>query len=143
VGPAYVVACVFKDEALGVFQIGFACRSNVIDAARKATAEALHLRRMALALMDPASALWQYEFQCHPADRSLLPFREDRKYAEHAGWHFNYLTKLPMQAQFYLDRRSWSRAWRKTLTSQTVSISELPNFSSGDWLEAACRSLVA
>lgn len=120
--PGFTVAGCLHDQEHDILVLGFATRTNLADALRKASAESWQLRRLSLQLLDRGSALWR------DIDRGRLPmptrpFRPDRRYAESFREDFADMHQLTYNTQFFLDPRTHPPALAR-LTGEPCSFAE-------------------
>ena len=97
-----VMAGVVANSQEQLINIGFACRSNPIQATLKAWTEALTLQEGSRDLLDP-NGLTRQGIAWNLVPDVLKPWRQDRAYRHDFRPDFRDITDLLLQQQFFLD----------------------------------------
>lgn len=127
-----VMAGVLENVREKYFNIGFGCRPNPIDAARKAWTEALTLQEGSRDMDDPNGLLRTSVEKWDLIDVPYKDWRQDRQYLDDYRADFRDVSDLLQQQQVNLDPRclEQARPWVDTPRTRTfASIPGLPDRS--------------
>ncbi|MGY5765357.1 YcaO-like family protein [Brachybacterium sp. DNPG3] len=122
-----VVAVVVHDAALRILAVGTAARPRMLDAARKAAAEAVSLRSYSKGLLDADGGAWlAVDLGLFGASR-LAPFRADRRYLDSFAPDLSDMHDLCCNSQYYLDPRALAEVDRLRRPERMLAAEELPD----------------
>jgi len=127
-----VMAGVLENTKEGYFNIGFGCRPDPVEAARKAWTEALTLQEGSRDLDDPQGLLRTSVEKWDLIDVPYKDWRKDRKYLDDYRSDFRDISDLLQQQQANLDPRclEHARSWVDTPGTRTFeSVPSLPDRS--------------
>lgn len=133
-----VMADVLQDTAQSLLTVGFAARSDPLEAGLKAWAEALTLRELAIDLLDPDGGYRRMFARGRLPDQGVKPWRPDRGYLESYRPDFRDVISLICQAQVHLDPAAQALVkplvdpggTRQMVDLPTVAGADLPSYQS-------------
>ncbi|GAB2757166.1 YcaO-like family protein [Streptomyces bullii] len=108
------MAALVHDPRLGLYAAGFACKYDPAEAARKAVLEAVHTWVFTQGLTDPDGWVFQAVEAGLLARGLYLDHREDGRYLDACGEHFEHVRDLGAHVQVWLDERMAPEARRFT-----------------------------
>lgn len=124
-----VVAVVVYDPQLQILAVGTAARPSLIEAARKAAAEAVSLRSYSKGLLSPDGGAWQaVDLGLFGASR-LAPYRADRRYAASFASDFSDMNDLCCNSQYYLDPQALAKVLRLHRPQHVLPAEALPDLA--------------
>lgn len=127
-----VIGAFLEDSQHDVVALGTACRAEPAAAALKALCEAIQLRTLSLALLDPSSGVWRaMEQSIHPVTL-YKPYRPDRAYLDDFRPDLRDIVDLAAQAQLYLDPRMRQHITRILAPSHELTLDDLPDVDESD-----------
>lgn len=121
-----VMAGILENTKDRYFNIGFGCRPNPLDAARKAWTEALTLQEGSRDLDDPNGLLRTSVEKWDLIDVPYKDWRSDRRYLEDYRSDFRDVSDLLQQQQVNLDPRCLERVRPWLDTPRTRSYASVP-----------------
>ncbi|CAM2005485.1 YcaO-like family protein [Acanthopleuribacter pedis] len=101
-----VVVGIVEDPVNHFINIGFGCRPDPVEAAKKAWSEALTLQEGSRDLLQPESLLRMSAEEWGMLSVPYLPHRADRRYLDSFDPEFRDVTDLMLQQQVFLDPRA-------------------------------------
>jgi len=122
-----VMAGALENTIEGYFNIGFGCRPDPVEAARKAWTEALTLQEGSRDMDDPNGLLRTSVEEWGLIDVPYKPWRKDRRYLDDYRPDFRDVSDLLQQQQVNLDPRCLKRVREWVDTPRTRAFSEVPS----------------
>lgn len=127
-----VAGVLLVDDVKGIAGMGFGCRATLEDAVIKGIGEAVQLHRLAEGILDSDGLAWRALAKGVIHDRSLKPYRADRRYLDSYASDFHDVTDLIHHSQIYLDRGLWGELDRIIEPGGTVRLSDWPTLPRED-----------
>lgn len=121
-----VMAAVVENTRHNFLNIGFGCRANPVEAAKKALSEALTLQEGSRDLLEKDSMLRKSVDEWGLLSVPYKPWREDRAYMDSFKPDYRDINDLMLQQQFYLDPRAVTHIRPLWDTPETRSFDQLP-----------------
>jgi len=121
-----VMVGVVENRREGWLNIGFGCRPDPIEAAKKAWTEALTLQEGSRDLNEPDSTLRKSAEEWGLLSVSYKPWRKDRLYLDEYRDDFRDVSDLMLQQQVFLDPRAIERVRPLTNPRGVRRFEELP-----------------
>ena len=129
-----VIVAVVEHTRHRFLNIGFGCRANPEEAARKALTEALTLQEGSRDLVLPDSTLRRSSEDWDLLSVAYRPWREDRTYMDAFRTDFRDVDDLMLQQQFFLDPRAVERVRPILDTPVNRTFDQLPVLGSNSLL---------
>jgi ribosomal protein S12 methylthiotransferase accessory factor len=121
-----VMVGIVEDTHEKLINIGFGCRPDPVEAARKAWSEALTLQEGSRDLLLPDSIQRQTALEWDILHVPYKAWREDRSYLDAFDQQFRDVTDLMVQPQVLLDPRAYERVKPLLDTPATRTFADLP-----------------
>lgn len=137
-----VVVAILEDRHTGRVLLGAAARPSRLAAARKATLEALHMRRIADGLADPQGPHWTAVRAGEVAAGITRPYRADRHYLDDFAPDFHDVKDLGQHGLILLDPR-YRDLWEPRIAARRDSAPALVLDRPGDPADHAADPVTA
>lgn len=123
-----VMVAILEDREHGFPLLGAACRADPVEAALKALAEAIHLRRLFEDRLDPAGLHWRAAAAGELHRALAKNYREDRQYLDDFRPDFSDVLDLGHHALIHLDPRArplWQQALTQRTAARTIALDDI------------------